>query len=49
MELLDGAKFIKDLLVHQTRGEKKFVVGDEFVDYLFFHSFSLVNKKHDHH
>lgn len=48
MELLDGAKLIKDLLVHQTRGKKKFVVGDEFIDYLFFHPFSLFNDKHHH-
>lgn len=49
MELLDRAKLIKDFLVHQTRGKKKFVVGDEFIDYLFFHPFSLFNEKHDHY
>lgn len=41
VELLHRTKLIKQFLVHQSRDEEKLVVQYEFINDLFFHSFSL--------
>ena len=41
VELLHRTKLIKHFLVHQSRDKKKPVVQYEFINDLFFHSFSL--------